>query len=109
MGFCDVVGMATSYVKNDFGLSETLAGFIPSAVFFWFLLLSVPTAIVMNKIGRKRTVLVSMVITIVGMMLPLFLTTWYLVWSLCVFRNWKYDFTSFFKSVIDQCRKMQML
>ena len=34
MGFCDVVGMATSYVKNDFGLSETLAGFIPSAVFF---------------------------------------------------------------------------
>ena len=65
MGFCDVVGMATSYVKNDFGLSETLAGFIPSAVFFWFLLLSVPTAIVMNKIGRKRTVLVSMVITIV--------------------------------------------
>ncbi|BEG61262.1 MFS transporter [Coprobacter fastidiosus] len=70
MGFCDVVGMATSYVKNDFGLSETLAGFIPSAVFFWFLLLSVPTAIVMNKIGRKRTVLVSMVITIVGMMLP---------------------------------------
>lgn len=26
MGFCDVVGISTSYVKADFGLSETLAG-----------------------------------------------------------------------------------
>ena len=29
MGFCDVVGISTSYVKQDFNLSETLAGFIP--------------------------------------------------------------------------------
>lgn len=70
MGFCDVVGIATTYVKQAFDLSETFAGFIPSMVFFWFLLLSVPTAILMNKIGRKNTVLVSMVITIIGMMLP---------------------------------------
>ena len=27
MGFCDVVGISTSYVKSDFGLSETIAGF----------------------------------------------------------------------------------
>jgi len=33
MGFCDVVGISTSYVKIDFNLSETLAGFIPSMVF----------------------------------------------------------------------------
>lgn len=70
MGFCDVVGISTSYVKQDFGLSETVAGFLPSMVFLWFLLLSVPTAIVMNKIGRKRTVLVSMFVTIVGMLIP---------------------------------------
>ena len=29
MGFCDVVGISTTYVKNDFNLSEALAGFIP--------------------------------------------------------------------------------
>ena len=40
MGFCDVVGISTTYVKNDFNLSEALAGFIPSMVFLWFLLLS---------------------------------------------------------------------
>ena len=54
MGFCDVVGIATSYVKHDFGLNETVAGFIPSMVFVWFLLLAVPAAMAMNRIGRKR-------------------------------------------------------
>ncbi len=75
MGFCDVVGIATSYVQQDFGLSETLAGLIPSAVFMWFLLLSIPTALLMNKIGRKKTVQLSNVITFIGMMIPFFIYT----------------------------------
>ena len=58
MGFCDVVGVATSYVKQDFGWSETMAGFVPSMVFIWFLLLSVPAALAMNKTGRKNMVLI---------------------------------------------------
>ena len=70
MGFCDVVGIATSYVKVDFELSETVAGFLPSMVFLWFLLLAVPAAIFMNRIGRKKTVLMSMLVTIVGMIIP---------------------------------------
>ena len=44
MGFCDVVGISTTYMKASFNLSESMAGFIPTMVFFWFLLLSVPTA-----------------------------------------------------------------
>ena len=72
MGFCDVVGISTSYVKQDFNLSETLAGFIPSMVFIWFLLLSIPAAMAMNKAGRKTMVQVSNVITFIGMLLPFF-------------------------------------
>ena len=72
MGFCDVVGIATSYLKQDFALSESLAGFIPSMVFIWFLFLSVPAAILMNRIGRKTLVQVSNVITFVGMLIPFF-------------------------------------
>lgn len=34
MGFVDVVGISTSYVKNDFGLNDTLANLLPMMVFF---------------------------------------------------------------------------
>lgn len=71
MGFCDVVGIATSYVKQDFALSESVAGFIPSMVFIWFLLFSVPAALLMNRFGRKRMVQLSNAVTCLGMLIPL--------------------------------------
>lgn len=70
MGFCDIAGIATSYIKQDFRLSETVAGFVPSMIFIWFLLLSVPVAMIMDRFGRKKIVQVSNVLTIVGMLLP---------------------------------------
>jgi fucose permease len=72
MGFVDLVGIATNYVKADFQLSDTLANILPSMVFFWFLIGSVPTGLLMNKIGRKKTVLWSMVITLPALFIPLF-------------------------------------
>lgn len=71
MGFCDVVGVATSYVQRQFALSESLAGLIPSMVFLWFLLLAVPVAFCMNRIGRRRMVIAGDLVTVVGMLLPL--------------------------------------
>jgi fucose permease len=70
MGFVDVVGIATEFVKADFGLSEQVSGFLPSIVFLWFLLLAIPSASIMNRIGRKNTVLLSMGITLLGMIIP---------------------------------------
>jgi len=70
MGFVDVVGIATNYVKSDFQLSDTLANILPVMVFAWFLVFSVPTGLLMNKIGRKNTVLLSMVITFFAMLVP---------------------------------------
>lgn len=70
MGFCDLVGFSTSYIKEDFQLSEALAGFIPSMVFIWFLFLSVPSALLMNRIGRKKTVQLSNIATFAGLLLP---------------------------------------
>ena len=72
MGFGDVSGVLVTHVKEDFNLSETLAGLVPTAIFVWFLLLSAPTALMMNKIGRKATVQVSNIITFIGMLIPLF-------------------------------------
>jgi len=71
MGFVDSVGTATNYVKDSFNLSNTIANLCPSMVFFWFLVCSVPTGMLMNKIGRKKTVLISLGVTLAALVLPL--------------------------------------
>lgn len=71
MGFVDLVGPATSYVKDDLSLSDTMANIFPSMVFFWFLIFSVPTGMLMNRIGRRKTVLLSILITILSLLLPI--------------------------------------
>ena len=70
MGFVDSVGTATNYIKESFGLSNTIANLCPSMVFFWFLVCSVPTGMLMNKIGRRKTVLLSLGITLGALVLP---------------------------------------
>ena len=72
MGVVDLVGIASNYVKNDLQLSDSTANVFPSLVFFWFLIFSVPTGMLMNKIGRKKTVLLSLIVTLFSLLLPIF-------------------------------------
>ena len=72
MGFVDLVGIASNYIKLDLGLSDSEANIFPSMVFFWFLIFSVPTGMLMNKIGRKKTVLLSLIVTIIALLIPCF-------------------------------------
>ena len=72
MGFVDLVGIASNYVKENLQLTDSVANIFPSLVFFWFLIFSVPTGLLMNKIGRKKTVLLSLIVTVVSLLLPLF-------------------------------------
>lgn len=72
MGFVDLVGIASNYVKADLNLTDSQANIFPSLVFFWFLIFSVPTGILMNRIGRKKTVLLSLLVTFVSLLLPVF-------------------------------------
>ena len=71
MGFVDLAGTATNYVKAEFGLADGTANLFTTMVFFWFLIFSVPTGILMNKIGRRKTVLWSILVTLVAMALPI--------------------------------------
>lgn len=71
MGFVDLVGTASNYVQKDLGLTDSQANLFPSLVFFWFLIFSVPTGMLMNRIGRKKTVLISLIVTAVSLVLPL--------------------------------------
>ena len=72
MGFVDMVGIASNYVQKDLGLSDSMANTLPSLVFLWFLIFSIPTSLLMNKIGRKNTVLLSLVMTLAAMVVPVF-------------------------------------
>ncbi len=72
MGFVDLVGIASNYVKADLNLTDSEANIFPSLVFFWFLILSVPTGMLMNRIGRKKTVLLSLFVTFFSLLLPIF-------------------------------------
>lgn len=71
MGFVDLVGTASNYVQKDLNLTDSQANLFPSLVFFWFLIFSVPTGMLMNKIGRKNTVLISLVITACSLIIPI--------------------------------------
>ena len=72
MGFVDLVGIASNYVKADLNLTDSQANIFPSLVFFWFLIFSVPTGMLMNRIGRKKTVLLSLAVTFASLLLPVF-------------------------------------
>lgn len=72
MGFVDLVGIASNYVQKDLALSDSQANILPSLVFFWFLIFSVPTGMLMNRIGRKNTVLLAIAVTAISLIVPIF-------------------------------------
>lgn len=70
MGFVDIVGVSTGYVQKDFGLSDTMAQFLPSMVFIWFFVFSIPIGILQDRLGKKKMMNIWIVITIIGMLIP---------------------------------------
>ena len=100
MGFVDVVGISTSYVKNDFGLNDTLANLLPMMVFLWFAVCSLPTGLLMGHIGRKKTVLLSALITGIAMLLPFIRVG---IDGIRFTRHREYDFTSLVESASIRC------
>ena len=72
MGSLSMVGIASNYIKETLHLSDTKANILPSLVYIWFLICTIPTDMLMEKIGRKRTVLICMIVLILSLFMPLF-------------------------------------
>jgi len=70
MGFVDIVGVSTGYVQKDFQLSDSTAQFIPSMVFIWFFVFSIPVGVLQDKIGKKKMMNIGILVTILGLLLP---------------------------------------
>lgn len=71
MGFIDIVGIASNYIKQDFHLSDTVANLLLMLVYIWFFLFSIPTGVLMGKIGRRKTVILSILITSIALFVPI--------------------------------------
>jgi fucose permease len=72
MSACDLVGISVDNVKADFGLNNTLSQLIPLAVFAWFFLLSVPTGLLQDRIGKRNMLNIGILLTAMGLFLPFF-------------------------------------
>jgi FHS family L-fucose permease-like MFS transporter len=79
MSFCDLVGIGVDRVKLEFDLSNTLAQLIPSVVFLWFFVLSVPIGILQDRIGKRNMVNIGMIITAFGLFVPFLFYTFEMV------------------------------
>ncbi len=70
MGFVDIIGVATGYIKQDFALSDFVSQFLPMMVLLWFFVLSVPAGILQDKYGKRNMLNIGMVIQAIGLGLP---------------------------------------
>ena len=70
MGFVDIVGVSTGYIKHDFLLEDKLAQLIPSMALIWFFFLSVPAGLLLDRFGKKVMLNTGMLITGTGMLIP---------------------------------------
>ncbi len=70
MGFIDIIGVATGYVKQDFGLTDFIAQFLPMMVLLWFFVLSVPIGVLQDKYGKRNMLNIGMVVQAFGLALP---------------------------------------
>ena len=71
MAYVDLVGISVNYIKSDFRLSDTMTNAFGSLLFFWFLVVSVPTGMIMNALGRRITVAISTAITCLAVAVPI--------------------------------------
>lgn len=79
MGFVDIVGTAANLVKDDMALNDTTMQFLAFMIFIWFGIFSIPTGILQERIGKKKTVTLSLLITTVAMLVPFLVYNYYLI------------------------------
>lgn len=70
MSFADGIGVAMSRICADYDFPVAMSGVLPSLIFLWFFVLSVPVGAMCVRFGRRRIAFVSLLVTAVAMFLP---------------------------------------
>lgn len=70
MGFVDIIGVATGYIKRDFELTDFIVQFLPMMVLLWFFVLSVPASIAQDRFGKRNMLKIGIIVQAIGLFLP---------------------------------------
>jgi fucose permease len=71
MGFGDVVGPLVGLAKDTFQISYTMAQLIPFVGFIMFGILSVPMGLYQDKKGKKKVMILGLLIALIGLVIPM--------------------------------------
>ncbi len=71
MGFGDVVGPMVSLAKDTFELTNFLATLLPFSGFLMFGILSIPMGIYQDRKGKKKVLLIGLLIAFIGLLIPI--------------------------------------
>ena len=72
MSFADLVGTGVDELKQSADTPRYILQLIPFVTFIWFFLLSVPVGIWQDKVGKKKALNAGILVTAVGLFVPLF-------------------------------------
>ncbi len=84
MGFGDAVGPFVGLAKTQFSLTNFEAQLIALMGFIMFGILSVPIGVYQDRIGKKRVLMLGLIIALFGLTLPLFGLSSYFLFLLTI-------------------------
>ncbi|MDD4848958.1 MAG: MFS transporter, partial [Bacteroidales bacterium] len=79
MGFGDAAGQLVSIVQNAFGVSPFMASFVSFSGMIMFGLLSVPMGVQQSKIGKKKMLIIGLILFLLGAILPIITFDFYII------------------------------
>jgi FHS family L-fucose permease-like MFS transporter len=85
MGVADAMGPLSSAVKDNFQISTVMATLMPFSVFIAFAVFSVPGGVLAARIGKKKVLLLGLLLNTVAVAVPAFLNPTYGLLLLCIF------------------------
>ena len=71
VSFVDLVGTGVDELKQSSETPAYLLQLIPFVAFIWFFLLSVPAGIWQAKVGKKKVLNISILVTAIGLFVPI--------------------------------------
>jgi len=84
MGFGDVVGTLVGFASSTFHISKAEAGLLPFLGFIAYGVISVPAGVISDRIGKKKLLMISLAVCLVGLIIPFLWLSSYFVLAVSI-------------------------